>query len=136
MQGWIGLGLLVWTVALSGAQPQPEATSLLGKPLVPAALPENVRRQLEVNLAAAKAVYDKNPDDADAIIWLGRRTAYLGRYREAIAIFSKGVEKHPADPRMYRHRGHRYITVRSSRANPTRWSRMGSRTPATFPPAL
>jgi tetratricopeptide (TPR) repeat protein len=110
MQGWIGLGLLVWTVALSAAQP--EATSLLGKPLVPAPLPESVRRQLEVNLASAKAVYDKTPDDADAIIWLGRRTAYLGRYREAIAIFTRGVEKHPADPRMYRHRGHRYITVR------------------------
>ena len=26
------------------------------------------------------------PDSADAAIWLGRRTAYLGRYREAIEI--------------------------------------------------
>ena len=43
---------------------------------------------------------------------MGRRVAYLGRYREAIEHFSDGVEKHPNDARMYRHRGHRYITVR------------------------
>jgi tetratricopeptide (TPR) repeat protein len=112
MPGCIGLWLLVWTMAFSAGQTQPEATSLLGKPLARAPLSETPRQQLEANLAAAQAVYDKNPDDADAIIWLGRRTAYLGRYREAIAIFTKGLEKHPADPRMYRHRGHRYITLR------------------------
>jgi hypothetical protein len=38
--------------------------------------------------------------------------AYLGRYRDAIDIFTEGVRKHPDDPRMYRHRGHRYITIR------------------------
>jgi tetratricopeptide (TPR) repeat protein len=112
MQGWIAFGLVVWMASISAGQTQPEATSLLGKPLVPAPLSEEALHRLEVNLAATKAVYDKNPDDADAIIWLGRRTAYLGRYREAIAIFTRGIEKHPADPRMYRHRGHRYITVR------------------------
>ena len=46
------------------------------------------------------------------MIWLGRRTAYLGRYREAIAIFSAGIEKFPAEPRLFRHRGHRYVTTR------------------------
>ncbi len=53
-----------------------------------------------------------NPDDPDALIWLGRRTAYLGRYREAIAIFTQGVERWPGDARFLRHRGHRWITVR------------------------
>jgi len=48
----------------------------------------------------------------DATIWLGRRLAYLGRYRDAIETYSEGIEKHPDDARMYRHRGHRYITVR------------------------
>jgi tetratricopeptide (TPR) repeat protein len=52
------------------------------------------------------------PDDADALIWLGRRTAYLGRYREAVEIFSRGIAQHPDDPRFLRHRGHRYITLR------------------------
>jgi tetratricopeptide (TPR) repeat protein len=67
---------------------------------------------LEANLAAARAEYDRNPGSADATIWVGRRTAYLARYREAIAIFSKGIQTHPGDARMYRHRGHRFITVR------------------------
>jgi tetratricopeptide (TPR) repeat protein len=47
-----------------------------------------------------------------ALIWVGRRTAYLGRYREAIEIYTRGIEQHPDEPRLYRHRGHRYITVR------------------------
>ena len=71
-----------------------------------------MRQRNEENLAAAKTAYDKNPASADAIIWLGRRTAYLGRFRDAIAIFSQGIERHAGDARMYRHRGHRYITVR------------------------
>jgi tetratricopeptide (TPR) repeat protein len=86
--------------------------SLLGKPLVPAPIPAETRKTLEENLRNAEIVYGRNPDDPDATIWLGRRLAYLGRYREAIEHFSDGVEKHPDDARMYRHRGHRYITVR------------------------
>jgi len=32
--------------------------------------------------------------------------------REAIEVFTRGVEKFPNDARFYRHRGHRYITAR------------------------
>jgi len=100
-------------LAVPGAQPaRPEATSLLGKPLFPAPISAEARKALEENLKNAEIVYGRNPDNADATIWMGRRVAYLGRYREAIEHFSDGVEKHPDDPRMYRHRGHRYITVR------------------------
>lgn len=70
------------------------------------------RRGMETKLAEARARYEKSPNDADAIIWLGRRTAYLGRFDEAIRIFTEGIAKHPRDARLYRHRGHRYITVR------------------------
>lgn len=90
----------------------PEATSLLGKPLVPTPPAADARKALDENLARADAAYRANPEDPDAIIWLGRRTAYLGRYRDAIQVFTTGIEKHPDDARMYRHRGHRYITVR------------------------
>ncbi|MCA1559737.1 MAG: tetratricopeptide repeat protein [Acidobacteria bacterium] len=90
----------------------PEATSLLGKPLTSSAVAADARKLLEENLAKAAADHRRNPDDADAIIWLGRRTAYLGRFREAIDIFGEGIKKHPDDARMYRHRGHRYISVR------------------------
>jgi len=91
---------------------KPEATSLLGKPLVAAPISPETRKTLEENLRQAEVVYGRNPDDPDATIWLGRRIAYLGRYRDAIETYSEGIEKHPDDARLYRHRGHRYITVR------------------------
>lgn len=69
-------------------------------------------KAMESRLEAAKASFDKNPKDADAIIWLGRRTAYLGRYKEAIEIFTKGISISPNDARFFRHRGHRFITLR------------------------
>jgi tetratricopeptide (TPR) repeat protein len=90
----------------------PEATSLLGKPLFAPALPAERRAAMEKDLAAAQAAFDTDPSSAEAAIWLGRRTAYLGRYQDAIRIFSAAIEKHPSDARMYRHRGHRYISVR------------------------
>jgi tetratricopeptide (TPR) repeat protein len=92
--------------------PGAQAMSLSGEALYPPELSEETRRDYEAKLAEARTEYEADPDDADAIIWLGRRTAYLGEYREAIAIFSEGIAKHPDDARMYRHRGHRYITVR------------------------
>ncbi len=64
----------------------------------------------EQNLAKAQAAY--NPKDPESIVWLGRRQAYLGRYDDAIATFTKGVALYPANPKFYRHRGHRYITTR------------------------
>ena len=98
----------------SGAEPQTivEATSLLGTPLSRPVLPEETRRKYEEALAEARQHHSANPGHADAIIWLGRRTAYLGRYRDAIDIYTRGIQQHPNDARLYRHRGHRYITIR------------------------
>jgi tetratricopeptide (TPR) repeat protein len=89
---------------------KPEATSLLGKPLYPIE-PAN-RQKLEADLAEAEKELAAKPTDADAIIWAGRRLAYLWRYQDAIAMFSKGIAAHPSNARLYRHRGHRYITTR------------------------
>lgn len=93
--------------------PEPEARSVTGRPLVPMTLPEADRARLEANLKAAEEELAKNPDSADALIWVGRRQAYLWQYRNAIVTFAKGIERFPDDPRFYRHRGHRYITVRN-----------------------
>ncbi len=89
-----------------------EAVSLLGDTLYAGELPADVLAERTRELARARAAYEAGPDDADAIIWLGRRTAYLSRYREAIEIYTEGIAKHPRDPRMYRHRGHRFISTR------------------------
>ena len=48
-------------------------------------LPPEVRAAYEAKLAEARRAWEHTPDNADSIIWLGRRTAYLGGYREAIA---------------------------------------------------
>ena len=89
-----------------------EAWSLLGAPLTPPPVSEAARAGLEANLAKAQADLAAAPSSADAMIWVGRRLAYLGRYRDSIDAFSRGIAAHPADARMYRHRGHRFITTR------------------------
>ena len=108
------IALLFVVIAAAGVQGErkPEATSLLGKPLYAPEQPAETRAKLEENLAAAKKDLEANPDSADAAIWVGRRMAYLGRYRDAIDVFSAAIAKHPAEPRLLRHRGHRYISVR------------------------
>jgi tetratricopeptide (TPR) repeat protein len=92
--------------------PGAEAVSLTGQPLFAAELSESVRAGHMARLEEARRMMLANPRDPDAVIWLGRRTAYLGRYRDAIAIFSAAIALHPDDPRMLRHRGHRWISVR------------------------
>jgi len=85
-----------------------QAVSVTGEALYPA---EPSARLLE-QLDEARRDYQNNPNDADNIIWYGRRTAYTGDFRGAIEIFSEGIDKFPRDARMYRHRGHRYISIR------------------------
>ena len=90
----------------------PEATSLLGQPLFAPPIAAEQRKTLEASLSEAQAAYAKNPDDADALLLLARRTAALGRYRDSIALLSRGVSRYPDDIRFLRHRGHRYLTLR------------------------
>jgi tetratricopeptide (TPR) repeat protein len=91
---------------------KPEATSLFGKPLFSPDLAPAQKATLDANLARAQADLAAKPNDPDLIVWVGRRQAYLGRYRESIETFSKGIAQHPKFAALYRHRGHRYITVR------------------------
>jgi tetratricopeptide (TPR) repeat protein len=89
-----------------------QAWSLLGEPLYPPAFSEEARAALEAQLDEAVAELRAAPEDPDAMIWAGRRYAYLGEYRRAIDLFTAGVSTLPEDPRFLRHRGHRYISVR------------------------
>jgi len=91
--------------------PVPEARSLSGQDLVPP-VPIPNQAKLEADLAAAEAALAAQPDSAEALIWVGRRQGYLWRYRAAIDTFTRGIQRFPADARFYRHRGHRYLTVR------------------------
>jgi len=97
--------------AVASDSPRP-VVSLTGDTLRPVPLSTAVLEERHTELSGAQAVFDADPDDPDAIIWLGRRNAYLGRYHEAVDIFTRGIALHPDDARMFRHRGHRFITVR------------------------
>lgn len=105
------VALLIVAAATSSYAQKPEATSLSGKPLmIPATIPN--AQKLEADLAQAQKALAANPKDAEAIIWVGRRLGYLWRYNDAIAMFTKGVEMYPDNPKFYRHRGHRYLSIR------------------------
>ena len=99
--------LLLQLMTASGfAQSEPCAQ------ISPPVLSDSIKKDFEDKISIARADYIKDSVNADAIIWYGRRTAYLGRYMDALGIFTNGMLLHPDDPRLYRHRGHLYITVR------------------------
>ncbi|MCA1669006.1 MAG: hypothetical protein LC793_16755 [Thermomicrobia bacterium] len=89
-----------------------EATSLLGEPLHRPTFSDDVRERLETQMAEAQTAYEAAPEDVDALLLLGQRTASTGRFREAIARYTEGIAKHPEDARLYRYRGHRLISLR------------------------
>jgi tetratricopeptide (TPR) repeat protein len=90
----------------------PETRSLLGQPLYAPELPLDQRQRLEAQLDSARLAFEARPDDPDAMIWYGRRLAYLGEYRAAVDLYREGIRRYPRDARFYRHRGHRLITLR------------------------
>lgn len=98
--------------AARGDQPPPEAVSLLGVPLYPPRPDSATRARLHADLERAQAEARARPDDPDALIWVGRRYGYLGQYRMAVNVLTEGTRRFPNDPRMLRHRGHRFITLR------------------------
>lgn len=92
--------------------PGAEAISFLGDTLMPPEQSEEVRAVYMDRYREAEEALQAAPEDVDALIWMGRRTAYLGRYRESIDIYTRALTLHPDDARLYRHRGHRYLSVR------------------------
>lgn len=90
---------------------EPRMVSLLGQPL-PATPPSTDRAKLEADLVAARRELAADPDDPDKIVWVGRRLGYLWRMNEAIQVYSGGIVLHPDYAPLYRHRGHRHISVR------------------------
>ncbi|MFN0207775.1 MAG: tetratricopeptide repeat protein [Planctomycetota bacterium] len=122
----ITLGFITILAAACGSRPAPpeitqnrhavppgaEAISIDGRPLYRIKPADDKIALLEANLTKARADYERNPNDLESIIWYGRRLAYLGRFNDAIEVFTKGIEKHRSAPELYRHRGHRFITIR------------------------
>lgn len=77
-----------------------------------AAPEETAAEQNARQLAEAQRAYAANPEDRDAAIWVGRRFGYLGRFEEAVRVYTEALARHADDPFLLRHRGHRYISLR------------------------
>ncbi|MEQ8473959.1 MAG: tetratricopeptide repeat protein [Marinoscillum sp.] len=89
-----------------------QVISLTGHVLPPKEFPDRLLEQREEQLKNAQNKYEKDPDSLENIIWYGRRLGYIGRYQDAIRIFSVGLDLYPNSYKLLRHRGHRYITTR------------------------
>ena len=89
---------------------EPEAQSPRGRAY--RALPSGRSAELEARLAEAHRERVEHPDDPERVVWVGRRLGYLWRMREAIDVYTRGIEDHPRYAPLYRHRGHRYISIR------------------------
>lgn len=63
-------------------------------------------------IARAESALAADPRNVDKIIALGVAQSGARQYREAIATFTKGLDVAPNDARLYRWRGHRYLSVR------------------------
>ncbi len=89
-----------------------QAISLLGKKLFAPEMPAGELEKKQRELAKAKADFEAYPDSLECIVWYGRRLGYLSKYKDAIHVYTEGLRKFPDSYQLYRHRGHRYITVR------------------------
>ncbi|MDX1409740.1 MAG: tetratricopeptide repeat protein, partial [Saprospiraceae bacterium] len=88
------------------------AYALNGKPLYP--VPETAAsyRKKDSLLQVARRNFENDPAHLQNIIWYGRRLAYLTNYPQAMNIYTRGLHFFPDSPELYRHRGHRYISMR------------------------
>ena len=87
-----------------------QTISLLGDTLNTSSstLPLALTNRIDSLIVVSKALNA----ETDALIWEARRLGYNGEYREAVSLLTEGLEIHPDNPALYRHRGHRYISLR------------------------
>ena len=91
--------------SVSAQTAKPEARSLLGQSLYP--LPDTTGA-----IAKADSALARNPRNIDTLIAAGAARANLWHYKDAIALYTRGLKIAPGDARLYRYRGHRYISLR------------------------
>ena len=96
----------------SPPSPTYEVISLTGKMLLPPKETGAAQTRKDSLFLAAQVDFIRDSNSLDNIIWLGRRMAYLWRYSDAINIYTNGLKQHPGSPELYRHRGHRYLSIR------------------------
>lgn len=104
---------LLWPILLmaglacgdAAAQEKPELVSPLGAKFYARPDEKGIIAEAERKLAA-------DPNNLDLLLALGQAQASLWRFHDAIATYTRGIERAPDNALLYRHRGHRYISTR------------------------
>jgi Tetratricopeptide repeat. len=89
----------------------PVVTDLLGNEHLIPEWTASQKAKLDSNVLVAKQNFEADPSEEN-YIWYGRREAYRYHLTKAIEIYTEGISKFPESYRLYRHRGHRYISLR------------------------
>jgi tetratricopeptide (TPR) repeat protein/predicted deacylase len=72
--------------------------------------------ELDRDLLTALERLRAEPASEEALILVGRNLAWMNRVRDAVAVYSLGLQLHPNSAMIRRHRGHRLITLRQFEA--------------------
>jgi tetratricopeptide (TPR) repeat protein len=84
---------------------KPELVSLLGIKLY-------AKKDEKGDVATAEKKLAGDPKNIDLLIALGRAQGTIWRFNEAVATFTQAIKLDPNNSRLYRLRGHRYISLR------------------------
>ena len=93
----------------SSDRPRQEAVSFGGKPLYGHTVDAEKLAEYEQKIAAIEKKQELSEDD---YIEMGRYYISGSRFRDAIDLYTRGLEEYPDSFKLRRHRGHRYINVR------------------------
>lgn len=91
----------------AAAQPgqSPELTTLLGRPVF-------ARADADGAIAKADAALAADPRNVDLILAAARARDVALQFHGAIEVYTRGIAVAPNDVRLWRFRGHRYISIR------------------------
>lgn len=81
-----------------------EGQTLIGTPLSEPGFSPELRAELALDLEIARATLELAPHREDSWIWLGRRLGYLGRFEDAVEVFTQGLEQFPDSYKLLRFR--------------------------------
>lgn len=103
--------LFLMVISACSDQPEPVTIGLDGRAFYePQRSPEQ-QNALKKSLLEAKTKFEKDASEEN-YVWYGRREGYLLHLQKAIDIYTDGIEEYPDSYRLYRHRAHRYISLR------------------------
>jgi tetratricopeptide (TPR) repeat protein len=110
MRAWLLFALLNASVALAGQHP--ETISLLERPLFAPPLAREEREKREDALREARAGFDRDSSNVDAVLALARAQMSLGRVGDSLETLTRALELKPDDAGLLLERGRGLVVIR------------------------